>query len=164
MDVLALTWHTAYSSTYHLSIQKNLKSQQKSSEILEIYKKQSKKSTFSRIFFGMEKEAGYDILRAISHGQKKSKLKFLLSKNFTFVCVFLDHTEQFCLKTKILKLKFLSRLHKSENPAIAKSNFFFGIWVGIWVELEFELELHCIWVKGYPSDVWMDIPGEEDLH
>ena len=25
------------------------------------------------------------------------------------------------------KLKFLSRLHKSENPAIAKSNFFFGI-------------------------------------
>ena len=67
------------------------------------------------------------IIRAISHGQKKSKLKFLLSKNFTFVCVFLYHTEQFCLKTKILKLKFLSRLHKSENPAIAKSNFFFGI-------------------------------------
>ena len=66
-------------------------------------------------------------VRAISHGQKKSKLKFLLSKNFTFVCVFLYHTEQFCLKTKILKLKFLSRLHKSENPAIAKSNFFFGI-------------------------------------
>ena len=82
-------------------------------------------------------------VRAISHGQKKSKLKFLLSKNFTFVRVFLDHTEQFCLKTKILKLKFLSRLHKSEKPAIAKSNFF----------LEFELEfgLECVRYHRYLS-------------
>ena len=37
------------------------------------------------------------------HITRKAKLKFLLSKNFTFVRVFLDHTES---KTKIFSFDF----------------------------------------------------------
>ena len=62
-------------------------------------------------------------LRAILHERQKPKLKILLFQNFTFLGVFACYTGQFCLKTKKKKLKFLSRLQKRGNPAIAKSNF-----------------------------------------